>query len=255
MLQTDIKNCYINNKEVSALWFEGNQIWTMKLEATGLGTGGFAQFSDWASLSAVTQAGNARDYFSVGDMFGVTMSDGTNANFIVVGINHEGNNGLIMMGMQPNGSSKWATSDTTSKKRYDGGLLPSFCSSVGAKLPTDLQAIVKPTTVLYNYTVANGSYYGSGNTTSKIYSYWIPSVCEMFDANTISVRSTVGTQWELFKNADKAKAFTIGSFFWTRDTLPTAPSADYIVANGGNGWQMSSAGITSEYNVVIVFRI
>lgn len=256
MLPTDIKNLYINNKEVSALWYGGNQIWTLEQEEViGLGTGGFSQFNDWASLSAVTQSGSATDYFSVGDKFTVTMSDSTTASFIVVGINHEGNNGLIMMSMQSHGSSKWATSETTAKKRYGGSLLPSKCNSVGLKLPSELQAIVQSTAVKYNYTVSSGTISGTGSATSGNYKYWIPSVCEIFIEGKCDVRAKVGTQWEFFKDTDRAKTLVLPNFFWCRDTTSSYPARDYVSANAGKGWLVSSTPMTDTAEVVIVFRI
>lgn len=259
MLPTDIKNLYINSKEVSALWYGGNKIWTLNGgggEVTGLGTGGFSQFNDWASLSAVTQSGSAANYFSVGDTFTVTMSDNTTASFIVVGINHENNNGLIMMSTQPHCSSKWTTKETTAKMRYGGSLLPGVCNSVGNKLPSELQAIVQSTTVRYNYTVTSGIVDGTGSITSADYKYWIPSICEIFEeAKCNGIRAKVGTQWEFFKDKNRAKAFLIPEWFWCRDTTSTYPARDCISANSGSGWVLSSSPVTGTSDVIIVFRI
>jgi hypothetical protein len=257
LLPTDIKNCYLNNKEVQSLWLGGKEIWTLVSETTGLGTGGFAQFNDWASLSAITQAGQARDYFSVGDEFTVTNSRGTVVSYMVVAIDHEGNNGLMMMSKQIESEIQWSSSDTTSKRRYSGSNLPNGCNIVGSWLPTDLQAIVQNTKVKYNYTVSNGTVTNSGSVSTATYKYWIPSICEIFTVDEVkeAVRSVVGTQWEFFQDAERAKTFIIPNYVRCRDTDCGYPARNATVYNTGSGWRRSSVANSSVTDMLIVFRI
>lgn len=180
--------------------------WALKLE--------FATAS-WADIARVSEAGEAANYFAVGDEreIPVTIS-GTTYPFKVkiVGLNHDvdssGNTLGISCMLFTTPSTTYKHSDSATLDSWINGNVYSATESFYKNFPEELQAVLKRKSVKYNIP-------GSSSTKTVSMYTWTPCAAEL---NKTASGTTYGTAYEYFVSNN----LTFGSSSYAESTVTVA---------------------------------
>ena len=159
----------IEGKDVSSLYFEGNQIWSKVTEPDVPLTGLAAH--TWTDISILSQAGDI-SMFTVGETKKLTLSDGREVTFCYVGTETDSSGKLAMTFMQIDNfvTTKWHSS-SSSWKTYSAS---SISSEVISKVyNTEVEGFLRSVTKRYK------SKNNSTTTTTATFNAWIPSITEI----------------------------------------------------------------------------
>ena len=129
----------------------------------------------WSEILKIVQEGNAKEHFSLGDTFPVSMSDGTKLTFEIAAINLSGNNLIFVMkdcmSFEKCLNGERIYSEKEGWKNCD--MRKYLNEDIFSMLPEDLQNVISPRTLIQ-------SIYGKRYMVED--KIWIPSQSEMFES-------------------------------------------------------------------------
>lgn len=211
--------------------------WSEKLTFAG---------ASWADIARISEAGEAADYFKVGDTRNITLSNGDTITVAVAGFDHDdladgsGKAGMSIVCMTvPNYLSPWTTNgNKTSSAFYSASHTTARTTlnpggTVYGYIPEDLKAVIKPVLKKSDATASGGTDKIPKETTDTL---WLLSIDEL--GNTVpsigpSAYSTLGARYELFTewngngtngvvrytpSVNVANTGNKASSYWTRHT-------------------------------------
>lgn len=200
--------------------------------------------TSWAELKAAAEAGNLNKVLHSGDTFGITLKNGE-AVTLVVGTDEKGN---MFFSTQDCLRDEHRMNNTmTNRGGWKATEMRRYLNEdVFALLPDDLQAVIKPTTIVQ---IVDGK---RVETQDKLFLF---SATQVFGKGGYSENEPEDTQLDIFRREkDRVKeCSTYGTWFWW---LRSAYSNYYnpfcgVTTNGGGN--NSNAG--NSYGVALGFSI
>lgn len=190
---------------MNAIWLKGGSGCILLYQASSLPPIGtpLANFS-WAQISAIARAGEAADYWSVGDTKSVTLGSGTNAmnyTFCIIGINHDVLSDSAAYG-RANAGITFQMQDCYSD--YFTHSVAMNSSTYTALLPAELSSVIVPVNKQSSSTGASGA-----ATTTTSSSVFLLSEVEAAGTNTCS-RAGEGTQYSYYANGGSLQKVETG---------------------------------------------
>lgn len=183
--------------------------------------------ASWADIAALSESGEARTYFSLGDTKSISFTGVTGTAYTmdvaIVGFNHDnladgsGKAGISLLCKLPCGSEDMntskRTSDGVSSSYYAGGwgmcsMRTTLNGTVFNSFAAELQAVIK--SVIKEYTYPTGSAKAGRTSNDKV---WIPSTTELGITEFRSL--TRESDGEKYENFDVWAHYDDGNF-WTR---------------------------------------
>lgn len=182
--------------------------------------------SDWATISELSENGQAQTYFSVGDEKTISLSTGEQVTLVVLGFNHDdltsGGKAGMTIGMKELLATTYRmnASNTNAGGWDESEMRTSTMATLLSQLPSDLQAVIKQV----NKKATAGSQ--STSITTSADKLWLLSEVEV-DGTTSAGYVDEGEQYEYWKTvkdgtvaADRIKKLSNGSgsasFWWLR---------------------------------------
>ena len=179
---------------------------------TPVGAPPFADAS-WTKIAEISEAGNASEYFAVGDEKTIELSTGEEITLVVLGFNHDDlTDGSGKAGMTIGMKNLLATTyrinpTSTSANGWDGSeMRTSTMATLFSQLPSDLQSVIKQV----NKKATAGRQ--STSITTSADKLWLLAMSEIFSATSIE-NSTIsntknyadaykaeGTQYKYYEN-------------------------------------------------------
>ena len=224
--------------------------------------------SSWATIAAISEAGEAKDYFAIGDSRVIPVTyDGATYNFTakIVGFDHDdlqdgGKAGMSILFFTTPATTRQYNGTNWSSSNYSGwggSSLRTFLYWTFINyLPSDLRAVMKYVNKPYNNA-------GTSTMNTENCRIWIPSVNEAGGTKNAShsMNTKIGTAYEYFAakgygdstDASTKVVDTAGTTrteFWMRD----CGKGNYNVAMIQNGSLYGSAASGTKY-VAIGFCI
>lgn len=243
--------------------------WEEKVTFTG---------GSWTDIAAISEAGEAEQYFKVGDTRQITLSSGGTITVAIAGFNHDtladGSGrtaGISIVCMTvPQLTVQWSnnTSGTTFfPYAYTGSgtytqnstLRTYLTETLFGYLPSELQDIIKPVLKKCDGTNSSGT---SPNLYETSETLWALSLDEMGHNETGTTNiSTLGSRYELFTSGNItsnmlpilesvtiADTGNIANKYWTRHIRRTGTPQTYRIShtdyygNIGKGWAENGDG-------------
>lgn len=209
MLPTDIKNCYLNNKEVQSLWLGGKEIWTLAKEPSN---NPFDLYTP-AEIQAMIQNGTVEQYFKIGDILTVSGSYTTTytgldeLQYMIVDFEYNGLPTMVLMGITNYGYTSWHTKSTSSTRSYTS-------SQPFSKAHHFLYALRD--NGLYDIAVTRTCSFVSGNTSSSstATNCVIPSLTEIAGTGHGQSYQEFGTQLRYYREGGD---YAFNGYVWTRE--------------------------------------
>ena len=227
--------------------FEG---WEPELTTVKGDASYYAQWSEqltfagasWATIAEISEAGQAADYFAVGDTKTISF-DGQSITVAIAGFDHDdladgsGKAGMsiVLMGV-PTATVLWHNSTTT--QYYPNCTLNSTLSSWKSKLPSELQAVVKQVAKVCDAGISGGS----TTLTANCY-LWALSFAELgWEHTSCSQYALLGKRYELFPALATDKLYPVGlptiseTEYWARQLQRVSVfKPTYVTSGGANG--------------------
>lgn len=273
--------------EKDGLNFEG---WTPEL-ATVTGNAAYvAEWSEaltfagasWADIAAISEAGEAANYFKIGDTREIALSNGDTITVAIAGFNHDtlasdsgSTAGLSIVCMSvPSYTSQWSSvyNDYTFYGYATSYMRVNYLNgTILNALPSELTAVIKPVIKKADQTNSSGTSKGYTTVTDTL---WALSLDELghSSAGTSNI-SALGSRYELFtsgtitsnvspilESVTKTDTGDICNTYWTRHHHRIGTCCPYYVThtdfygNVGKGSaayaQASSTAIQSTYRYI-----
>lgn len=174
--------------------------------------------ASWAKISEISQAGEAANYFSIGDER-VERINGKDVTLVIVGFDADlikdvGNGGITIVNKNAYTTAKVTNSmsyNSNSGKDYDVSDISTTVNNLLSKFPSDLQSVVKETGKTCTDT--------KGNTKTGYYHVWLLSPREMtagFNHGS-QYESRLQKPYEGFTNNPTLLSYD--GAYWTRTPL------------------------------------
>ena len=219
----------------------------------------------WADIAAISERGEAAQYFKVGDTREIAFGDET-ITVAIAGFDHDdladgsGKAGISVVCMSvPTLANRWSISKSFS---YPNSEVHSILQGTWKnKLPTELSSVIKTVTKVCDAGVST-----SHGTTTLDCKLWILSAAELGGLNTSSFYVQLGSPYALFPAVTSSATYlknmplaTIANTstkaeYWIRQCKKVGTNnATYVTTSGGDG-QVSEANLqTSTYAKYIRF--
>ncbi|MBQ2741919.1 MAG: hypothetical protein IJA06_03790 [Oscillospiraceae bacterium] len=211
----------------------------------------------WADIARISEAGEAEQYFKLGDSRTISIGSGKTLTFEIIGFNHDdladgsGKAGLTIATKTVRGST-YARSEQNSQ-------MSTICNS---GFPAELTSIIKPVTKLYN---SQGAETINSTTYSKGFSLSASEINVMTGADSQTGVVNLGETYAYYlQNPDAIKHKKQGGgtayySYWLRDwntkVKNTGSSADYLGICYKNGTTVEKAGVTAYHELIFGFCI
>lgn len=204
--------------------------------------------NDWATIAAVSEAGLASTYWSVGDEKDITVN-GETLTLVIMGFNHDdlasGGKAGITFGMKHlmKDTSQMNSSSTNSGSFTGSAMYTWLQNTLLGQLPSDLQSVIKSA----NKKTSAGDTSSIINTNAmKLFLF---SEIEVFGSITNS-KAGEGTQYSYFATtANRIKKLQNGTggetWWWERSPFATQSTKFCVVSNGypGNYSAINNGGV------------
>lgn len=191
----------------------------------------------YEELSKAAHSSNKRDIFYINDIIKITLKDGYVAELCVIGIDHDGVDGITfnfvdLYGTDEYGGHMMSTRSTNSTSWVDCSMRKYLNGEFFNLLPDKLQAIIKPVT---KKTASNGS--GKSSIVETVDKIFLLSEVEVFGKCKHS-KSGEGEQYEGFKNwKDRVKGYpdgNCGCWYWLRSPSSVYNNSFCVVSYAGS---------------------
>ena len=200
--------------------------------------------TSWAELKEAAEAGKLTEMLHSGDTLGITLKNGEDV-VLVVGQDQNGNVFFVTqdclreehrMNRDATNRGGWAA---TEMRRY-------LNSDVLALLPDDLQAVIKPTTIVQ---IVDGK---RVETQDKLFCL---SATQVFGNGSWTSREPEDTQLDIFRREkDRVKECgSYGTWFWWLRSANSSYSHDFCLVNTSGTNDTSYAG--NSYGVALGFSL
>jgi hypothetical protein len=216
----------------------------------------------WADIARVCEAGEAADYFKVGDTRNIAMTNGENITVAIAGFDHDeladgsGKAGISVVCMSVPSATYAAFygAEGTYDFYDETGLYYILNKSLINKLPVELSSVIKTVKK-----PCDGSY-SSSNATINNYDFtlWTLSLMELGFETTTKYYVSLGSRYELFDSivsnktyAEKLPTVTIADTttktdYWLRQAKRAGMTNNcYATTSGGDGQAQISNNATT----------
>lgn len=215
--------------------------------------------ASWADIARISEAGEAADYFKVGDTRNIALSNGDTITVAVAGFDHDdladgsGKAGMSIVCMTvPNYLSPWTTNgNKTSSAFYSASHTTARTTlnpggTVYGYIPEDLKAVIKPVLKKSDATANSGTDKTPTETTDTLWLLSLDELGDTFPGLYPSGCSVLGSRYELFTawnvngtngvirytpSVNVASTGNKASSYWTRHSQRLGTLSIYYVEN------------------------
>lgn len=198
----------------------------------------------WAELKKAADAGDLAQVLHSGDTLGITLKNGE-AVTLVVGTDEKGN---MFFSTQDCLRDEHRMNNTmTNRGGWEATEMRRYLNEdVFALLPDDLQAVIKPTTIIQ---IVDGK---RVETQDKLFLF---SATQVFGEGIYSENEPEDTQLDIFRREkDRIKECnTYGTWFWWLRSAYSNYNYNFCIVNGSGNY--GSSGASSSNGVALGFSI
>lgn len=226
--------------------------WSEKLSFAG---------ASWADIARISEAGEAADYFKVGDTKLVQLTNGETMKVVIAGFDHDtladgtgkARMSVICTGL-PNITTQWAESFSSSYSYYYSGARCSVRKAllrdgiIGSVIPDELYAVIKPVIKKSDNGINSGTTHPTVESTETL---WAASIDELGGTqpdNFPQYYAKLGEKYALFANSAGAiykGTTTTKAEAWTRSLAKRSAYAPCRWNYTSNQWRASDTSLSS----------